>query len=485
MRSPSFCGHRMSESRPDLLAVNRGAIVAPAGCGKTHLIAEALTRHSARKPILVLTHTNAGVAALRGHLRRASVAPASYQLSTLDGWAMKLVATFPKRSGANSELLRLVNPGTDYANIRELAARLLHAGHINEILAASYDRLVVDEYQDSSIRQHALVYYASKALPTCVLGDPMQAIFDFGKDPLAPWDTEVMRRFPTAAELTTPWRWINAGAEGLGRWLLVVRAKLMAGEQVDLASAPPEVKWVRLSGSDDHKLRLAAALMGPPQRDGRTLIIGDSTSPDSQRLFASQTPGAVAIESVDLRDFVRFAGTFDCGDRNALKQLVGFAETVMNNVGGSDLMKRADIILAGRARKPPTPVEAAAVTFAAQPSFSRAAALLSELEQQGGVRTYRPAVLRACTKALRLCDSDSSLSFADAAIQMREQNRALGRPLPNRAVGSTLLLKGLEAEVVVLLDVAKMNTKNLYVALTRGSRSVVVCSPSQMLPVAR
>ena len=54
----------------DLLDVKRGAITAPAGCGKTQLIADALSRHGSRKPILVLTHTNAGVAALRGRLDR-------------------------------------------------------------------------------------------------------------------------------------------------------------------------------------------------------------------------------------------------------------------------------------------------------------------------------------------------------------------------------------------------------------------------------
>jgi superfamily II DNA or RNA helicase len=48
----------------DLLAIERGTVTAPAGCGKTQLIANALARHRGNKPILVLTHTNAGVAAL-------------------------------------------------------------------------------------------------------------------------------------------------------------------------------------------------------------------------------------------------------------------------------------------------------------------------------------------------------------------------------------------------------------------------------------
>lgn len=69
---------------------------------------------------------------------------------------------------------------------------------------------------------------------------------------------------------------------------------------------------------------------------------------------------------------------------------------------------------------------------------------------------------------------------------MRERNRHLGRPLSRRSVGSTLLLKGLEADVAVILHPELMTAQNLYVALTRGARQVVVCSEGPLLqPAAR
>jgi hypothetical protein len=37
-----------------------GTITAPAGCGKTQLIADSLKTYVHPKPVLVLTHTNAG-----------------------------------------------------------------------------------------------------------------------------------------------------------------------------------------------------------------------------------------------------------------------------------------------------------------------------------------------------------------------------------------------------------------------------------------
>lgn len=471
----------MQADNIDLLAIDRGTVTAPAGCGKTHLIAEAIIRHTQTKPILVLTHTNAGVVALRGRLERAGVPSSAYRLSTIDGWAMRLISTFPRRSELNPDTLKLANPAIDYPNIRVAAINLLKSGHISDILSATYARLIVDEYQDCSIRQHTLVAYAAQILPTCVLGDPMQAIFGFGGDGLAKWEEQVCAYFPLAGELSIPWRWINADAETLGLWLLEVRRKLLHGEPIDLRDAPPAVNWIELNGTEDHQRRLIAARVRPPDGEGRVLIIGESTSPESQRQFASQTPGAVTVEAVDLRDLVAFARKFTLSAPDALEQLAQFAQGVMTNVGAADLVRRVQSLARGTARNPPTDVEKVALEFVQAPSHRTAVELLVKIGKQGGVRTYRPAVLRACIKALQLCDGTPGLSFHDAAIRMREQNRLVGRPLPRRAVGSTLLLKGLEAEVAVVLNAAGLDSRNLYVAMTRGSKMLTVCSSTPIL----
>lgn len=465
----------------DLLSIQRGTVAAPAGCGKTHLIAAALSRHTGDKPVLVLTHTNAGVAALRERLHQAGVPAELYRLSTIDGWAMRLISTFPARSAHHPSLLQLACPRTDYPSIRDAAANLLKMGHVNDILAASYTHLIVDEYQDCSFRQHCLAVYAAQTLPTCVLGDPMQAIFGFGGDALVEWDREVLTFFPLAGELNTPWRWINAGAEPLGRWLLAVRAKLLRGHPIDLKTAPHGVRWVELGGRDDHLLRLRAARMSPPNGRGCVLIIGDSTNPDGQRQIASQTPGAIAVEAVDLRDLVAFATRFDPTASGALESLAKFAQSVMRNVGAADMVKRVQSLMRGTARNPPTDAEAAALSFVREPSHRAAANVLVEIDKRNGVSTYRPSVLRACIKALQICDETRGLSFHDAAIRMREQYRNAGRPLPNRAVGSTLLLKGLEGEVAVILNADDLDARNLYVAMTRGARSLTICSRQSIL----
>lgn len=465
----------------DILAIDRGTVAAPAGCGKTHLIAEALTRHADHKRVLILTHTNAGVVALRGRLNRARVPPKAYRLATIDGWAMRLISMFPARSAHAHNLLMLANPKGDYPRIRVAASNLLEAGHVCDILAASYSRLIVDEYQDCSIGQHRLVAYAAGTLPTCVLGDPMQAIFGFGTDHLAKWNEDVCAYFPLVGELVTPWRWINANAEPLGQWLLDVRARLLRAEPIDLRAAPSSVNWVELDGTDDRQRQRAAALVRSRGSNEYVLIIGDSMNSDSRHKFACQTPGAATVEAVDLRDLISFARAFDLNTPDAPELLAQFAQRVMSNVGAADLIRRVRSLIQGTARKPPTEVERVMLAFVQAPSHRAAADVLVAIGKENDVRAYRPAVLRACIQALELCGGTNGPSLYDAAIRMREQNRLVGRPLPRRAVGSTLLLKGLEAEVAVILNADSLDARNLYVAMTRGSHALTVCSQYPVL----
>lgn len=465
----------------DLRAIVRGTVTAPAGCGKTQLIAHTLAAHRESKPILVLTHTNAGVAALRSRLDRAGVPTNAYRLSTIDGWAIRLISTFPGRSAHDPEILRLASPTRDYPAIRDVAWKLLQAGHVSDVLKTSYAHLIVDEYQDCSVSQHHIVYFLSLILPTCVLGDPMQAIFGFRGNALADWNQQVCAHFPVVAELATPWRWRNAGAEALGQWLLEARRLLAAGQSVDLRSGPSEhVTWMQAIAPNDHQQRLVAARTAPPTADGRVLIIADSRNRAAQQNFASQTPGASTVEAVDLHDLIAFGNSFDVGSPNALRQLLALAQSVMTNVGVSELTRRLDSLARGTARNPPTDAESRVLAFEHAPSLAAAAALLSELHTLPNVRVHRPAIFYGVLKALRE-SSAGIISLAEAARRVREETRLLGRPLPKRAVGSTLLLKGLEAEVAVLLNTEGMSAQHLYVAMTRGSMKLIVCSASPIV----
>lgn len=464
----------------DLLAFRHGAVTAPAGCGKTQIIADTLTQHAGPKPVLVLTHTNAGVATLRLRMQRGNVPASAYRVATIDGFAMRLVGMFPERSGIPAAVLELRNPGADYPAIRQAACRLLQGGHLNDILAASYAHLIVDEYQDCNLVQHALVVALAAVLPTCVLGDPMQAIFGFGGNQLVNWDAHVLAQFPSIGELDRPWRWINAGTPGLGQWLLGCRRVLHGGGHVDLRQAPAEVTWIQLQPATADRQRLAAALTRAVTPGGQVLVIGDSRNPRGRRQMACQTPGATAVEPVDLADLTTFGQQFNLQAQDALTRLVHFAADTMTQVGAATLLPRLESLRRGTARTPPTPAEAALVAFASTPTFPLAVEALRALSRQENARVYRPEVLYGCLRAMQTAAA-GRCTFAATTVRERERNRHESRPLARRAIGSTLLLKGLEAEVAVISNPETMDAKHLYVAMTRGSARLVICSATPEL----
>jgi len=467
----------MPNSQVDLLAIDKGLITAPAGCGKTHLIAEAIRRHKETKPVLILTHTNAGVIALRNRLIRFGANASSYRLLTLDGLAIRLVSNFPKKSGINPNILKLDTNRIDYKSIREAACKLLSAGIIQDILSSTYSRLIVDEYQDCCTNQHAVVTKVASALPTCILGDQLQAVFKWVG--LPEWG-DVLETFPVVEELTTPWRWRNAGTERFGLWLLEIRKKLLQGEVIDFTDSPEEVSWVQLNNAQTcYQCQLQAARVQSPTPNGTVLIIGNGKNPNEQRKFASQTPGAVTIENVDLTDLMTFARSFNFESNDAVVRLIDFASQVLRNVNAAYMVKRIESLEKCTARRPATETEAAALRFKSDPTPSNAIELLVEINKAQDVTSHRPAILRTCIKSLKSCVISEATSFYEAIVRAREQNRFSGRSLPRRAVGSTLLLKGLEADVSVILDASDHDVQSLYVAMTRGSRQLIVCSSHQ------
>lgn len=471
----------MAKPEIDLISSHSGSVVAPAGCGKTQLIIDSLLAHpELDKPVLILTHTNAGVAALRSRLIKSGALKSSYKVSTIDGWAMRLVTMFPANSKCSKDVLLINNPSRDYEAIRVGAINILNSGCINDLISCTYSHLLVDEYQDCQISQHSLVLRLAELIHTCVVGDPLQAIFNFGGNKVIPWD-EVTHSFPLLAELRTPWRWVNAGTEELGKWLIALRPILLSGGQIDLSTSPVEVKWLKIDSNNAYAVRLNAAGHGPVSRGGDTLVIGESTSPSGQQKIASQTPGATTVESTEFKDLISFSKNFNCSSKDALSELVSFCSLFVANVSVDIFLQRVSSLKNGSARVGASDAENAALDFLKAPSLFQASLVLESISQRADCRTYRPDIFRTAVYSLQLADQ-GSVDFYQAVIHYRDLNRYVGRKVTKRAVGSTLLLKGLEADTVVLLHPEKMDAKNLYVALTRGSNSIVICSESRLLP---
>ena len=75
-------------------------------------------------------------------------------------------------------------------------------------------------------------------------------------------------------------------------------------------------------------------------------------------------------------------------------------------------------------------------------------------------------------------------TVSDALQLTRNHTRVVGRRGAARVVSRPLLVKGLEYDHVVILNPADYSAQELYVALTRGSKSVTVINDTVVLPAA-
>ncbi len=461
-----------------------GLIVAPAGCGKTQLIVETL-KQPTTKPILVLTHTTAGVAALQSRLINSNVPRSNYHLATIAGWAISLVLKYPTISGINRTFLTKPN----YPQLHTAASQLIAHRHIDRIIEATYSRILVDEYQDCSFSQHNLITQLSRILPTTVLGDPMQSIFGFDqKDPLPCWESVVQSQFPLIGHLNTPWRWTNVNRDDLGSWVLSTRNILASGQGIDITHGGPNVSWIKLSGNHqqdfDTQVKYQYELRKSVPDDETILIIGHPISYKSRHKFAQMTNGIGVVESVEMKDVTAIFTWIDkfSGDK-ILEKALDTATDVMTGLGKSTLLKRVETIMAGRGKKIPTTIEITAAAVKNDPCPANIYTLFNELALSDQTKVFRHAALKVITEALLLC-STTDLTAIDSVIRVLEKRRHSGdKRVPNRAIGSTLLLKGLEADHVIILDgnCDKMDSKNLYVALSRGAKSITVFAKSPIL----
>ncbi|MER2868137.1 UvrD-helicase domain-containing protein [Morganella morganii] len=465
-----------------VLNTQRGLIVAPAGCGKTQLIIDTLNI-AQTKPYLVLTHTTAGVAALKQRLKRLGVPPKNYVVTTLDGWALRLAKFFPTLCPITTTIEQ---PKFFYPELRKAVGELLRSGNINDIIHSSYSKLLVDEYQDCDLNQHSIIKLLSDILPTVIFGDPMQCIFNFRGIVMPVWTQDVEAYFPTILTLNTPWRWNNAGAPSLGLWILECRKALANREKIDLSSCPKFVNFQNITGvatSDTQIQQNAHYNLMQKYPNESALILGDSARPASRHAYAQHVNGLDVVEPVDLNDVTRAANDFDKMQGLVLVQsILATAASMMTNVDTASTLKRISTIQAGRNRTPPTLVEHTLCLLIQNKSSRGILDAFLQLEAKPGSRIYRQAAFNALKDAIEMSSSSLEMSIFDAATKVRELRRHAGdKRISKRAIGSTLLLKGLECDHVIILDADAMNAQHLYVALSRGAKSITVFARKKLV----
>ena len=466
---------------PEILAAYGGVgyVVAPAGFGKTHLIAASLFH--AEKRQLVLTHTYAGVNALRRKMRQLRVPDGACRIDTIASWALRLSLSYPEASGWS-----IKRPAHEqWAELYGSCSRLLECGFIRRVLRASYGGLYVDEYQDCSCAQHDIVLRLARDLPCRILGDPLQGIFDFDDDPID-WDRDVGAAFESLGQLETPHRWERAGSPSLGAWLREARQVLEHRQALDLTHATCEGVRVQVASSDVAHLLMAQGntcrTVRCAPRDSVIAIHGGGPTYKAKcHRLAKHLGGMYAsIEEIEGKDLFSFVRKVERArdDAARLKHAVTLAESAMTGVGSSlpaGTARGERVVVRDNTRNPT--VARAGNTYLDNPTSANMAAFLLAVKKIPAVHLARADLLNRIVGVLAKHAVAPNITLAEAAERYQSQFRHRGRPVGRRRlIGTTLLVKGLEFDHAIVLDAPSLSRKELYVALTRGAKSLTIVS---------
>lgn len=463
------------------MAVDHGSVIAPAGCGKTELIARAVAEHG-RGSDLILTHTNAGVAALAARLAERGASTAGCDVSTIAGWCLRLVRSYPEAAGIPRAECE---PPRDWDEVYRAATRLLEMRSFARIFRARYSGLLVDEYQDCNAAQHALIRRMGALRRCVVLGDPLQSVMDFDGG-VPDWSGVVEVDFPSAGELDEPWRW-RPHRPDLGEWLLDVRRRICARQEIDLAQAHEDgiLRW-RCSTEHDIRSRLSETCHSLADQEGSAIVVRKH---EHQCVASARAyPRFSLLEATELRPVVDLIDELEQSDAPGLilcawaKRMTVRAPAPLDGVRRHLENGTAPNAAAGW-RELHT-LFAAVDTDSAEAVLAALVAVRAYRPQSGpSPRILRPGLWFAMESACRHA-SARGVGLREAVTHVTSRRRTTGRDCPRLAIGRPRLIKGLQFDRVIVLDAEDLDPRELYVSLTRPTRWLGVTSLAPKLQTA-
>ena len=449
-----------------ILTLSRRAVVAPAGHGKTELIAKVA---SLGRRTLVLTHTHAGVHAIRARLQRMHVPCDKVVVDTIASWARQYVQAFPDRSGRPALYPNKPNWDDVYLG----AASILQSPVVQEVIKASYDRVLIDEYQDCEQYQHLIAGWLSCIVPTVIFGDPMQGIFEFVETKIG-WSDSVASYFTHAYELQIPHRWATANT-ALGEWIAETRQKLMTGKPIDLREGP--INYIQSNNAFDMSLFFDEF----NSRTGSTAAINcwRNTCND----LAKSTRGAFqSIEEIAAKRLMDFAEIWDMSvsapqaRANGLRSLIDDAITRAPAEPGKPSDASLDI-----------EISTAWALLSISGSAESALEVLKLERSHPLSRTFRGELIGDTRRALSEIMDGRHQSLVAVSEAVRQRLSRTGRAPVARTISTPLLLKGLEFDHVLIPDAIHYTrqksaaAKSFYVAISRARHTLTISSKTPIL----
>ena len=322
------------------------------------------------------------------------------------------------------------------------------------------------------------------------MGDPLQGIFDFA-DKSVDWETSIYPFFECLGQLETPWRWNNAGSYELGNWLKECRDTLLAGQKINLhGRLPNSVKKVTVD-LDDYSNPKRFTLFYDFLVDDATVIAirsGDQLSKNKTHALSRALAGKFSsIEEVEGKELLAFIKKFESAStiQKGFKLALDFTKKCFTGVDGilTSGTKRGEIAKQTKATKYPAILNSANC-YLASPTSKHLRDFFCLVRDHPATCTYRRDLLNRFLNVLGLHVDGNAPTLLESANLYQRHFRHSGRPIRHsKLIATTLLVKGLEYDHAIILDADSLDLKQLYVAMTRGARSLTIISRNYELPV--
>jgi DNA helicase-2/ATP-dependent DNA helicase PcrA len=458
----------------NFISKRKSLLIAPAGYGKTYSISECLKHTNGLH--LILTHTHAGVASLKEKIKNNGISSDKYRVETIDSYAQKYVNAFY----AGTDVPEQDNKEYFPFIIRK-ATELISINPIKDIIKLTYTGLFVDEYQDCTKTQHGFIMRLAEILPTHIVGDPLQGIFDF-KEEIVDFNNDLpgFEKY----ELDTPWRWKDTNPE-LGESLKKIRKKLENKENIDLTKTNNAIEIINTEKKDIFKKdsKYNAKIWDLIENNNDILIIyPDSTNKNLRLEIIKRFNNTLRlVEAIDDKEFYEFSKEFDKSTPDIIyKTIFDFICKVFNIseikkwFNESGMLKKRDL----QDRKKIEPIEKDLEDLQNPNniiSFIKVRNVLDKISiLDKGIKCYRKQLFYDICGALVEAECNKT-SVYESMTNIKNRKRRMGKEIKGKCIGTTLLVKGLQFETVAVLNAHEFtDPKNFYVALTRASKKLVI-----------
>lgn len=442
-----------------------GIIIAPAGCGKTESITNIIKNYDKIKKVLVLTHTNAGIENIEKRLKKHNISKSKCSIYTIASFCSKYVKSFKEISRASDDSYDQIYIGMN---------NLLSNKHIRKIIENTYSLILVDEYQDCSLIQHSLIKKISNIIDFKILGDPLQAIYDF-KEASVKINEIIDVDYKLLGYMTYPWRWSNNKA--LGNWIMKSRKEIIKGNINIFTSLPNCVEYFLYKDYVDLQKKALNFL----KLDGRKAVLFNLEN--QANAFCKKLGGRFYFqEEIQCKALNNITTFLDNNDSvNIVKEVINLGKLCFTNFATEfgNIIKKIDNndFDLSKINKNKNIAELI-MSLISNFSLSNVIQLLKEISSNTNLKIYRKELWTVLEILIKEVSKEKEISSKELLVNIRNSTMLNNKFKYNNIVSRILLVKGLEFDNVFLVNPNELTPELLYVAISRPTKKLIICQQS-------